>query len=150
MTERDKVKARIAKLLNMTLDRGASESEALHAAEKAAELMTHYDIEASELAIRASHAIRQAVAERKYGSMYIGRPTARHIAQLCDCMYWIDAEVDPRTPICRQCGSEQPAPSSFSVCPLTRRSPAICSTLSAMPLSRRSTSTRRARTISVS
>ena len=49
MTERDKIKQRIAKLLNRTTDKGASEAEAMQAAERAAELMAHYDIQASEL-----------------------------------------------------------------------------------------------------
>ena len=35
-TERDRVKQRVAKLLNVTLDKGASENEAMMAAEKAA------------------------------------------------------------------------------------------------------------------
>lgn len=96
MNERDKIKERVAKLLNMTLDRGASESEAMMAAEKAAELMTHYDIAASEFAVRSSCAIQQSVAVRKYGSMKIAAPVARHIAQLCDCMYWHSIQTDPR------------------------------------------------------
>jgi Protein of unknown function (DUF2786) len=95
-TERDRIKARVAKLLNMTVDRGASEAEALQAAEKAAELMAHYDIEASELCIRSARAIKQSVAMRKYGSMNIAAPVARHIAQLCDCMCWQSTETDPR------------------------------------------------------
>jgi len=40
MTERDKIKQRIAKLLNLTTDNGASEAEAM----QAAELMAHYDL----------------------------------------------------------------------------------------------------------
>jgi hypothetical protein len=96
MGERDKIKKRVAKLLNMTLDRGASESEAMVAAEKAAELMTHWDIEASELSIRSARAVEQRVAVRKYGSTNIAVPCAHHIAQLCDCMYWLSTETDPR------------------------------------------------------
>jgi hypothetical protein len=96
MTERDKIKERVAKLLNMTVGRGATEAEAMQAAERAAELMKHYDIEASELSIREARAIKQNVTMRKYGSMNIAMPTARHVAQLCDCMYWQSTEVDPR------------------------------------------------------
>jgi len=33
-TERDRIKERVAKLLNLTLDKGASENEAMIAAEK--------------------------------------------------------------------------------------------------------------------
>ena len=81
-SERDWVKQRIAKLLNMTLDNGASENEAMMAADKAAELMAFYDIEASELSVRSARAIKQTVRVRKYGNMIIGAPVARHIAQL--------------------------------------------------------------------
>jgi hypothetical protein len=95
-TERDRIKQKVAKLLNMTVDRGASEAEATFAAEEAARLMAHYDIEASELSIRSTRAVEQTVAVRKYGAMNIGVPAARHIAQFCDCMYWLSREVDPR------------------------------------------------------
>jgi hypothetical protein len=95
-TERDRIKQKVTKLLNMTVDRGATEHEAMQAAEQAAKLMAHYDIEASELSIRSSRAIIQNVVVRKYGSMNIAAPIARHIAQLCDCMYWQSPEIDPR------------------------------------------------------
>jgi hypothetical protein len=96
MTERDKIKERVAKLLNVTLNRGATESEAMLAAEKAGELMAHYDIKTSELDVRSSSSIQQVVTIRKYGSMNIAAPVARHVAQLCDCRYWLSCEIDPR------------------------------------------------------
>jgi hypothetical protein len=95
-TERDRIKERVAKLLNMTVDRGASEAEATFAAEEAARLMAHYDIEASELSIRAARAIRRSAKVRKYGNVNVAVPTARHVAQCCDCMYWVATEIDPR------------------------------------------------------
>jgi len=91
-SERDRIKQRLAKLLNMTLDNGTSENEAMMAADKAAELMAFYDIEVSELSVRSARAIKQTVRTRKYGNMIIGAPVARHIAQLCDCMYWGSTE----------------------------------------------------------
>jgi hypothetical protein len=96
MGERDKIKERVAKLLNMTLNRGATESEAMSAAEKAAELMAHYDINATELSVRSTRAIEQIATVRKYGNMNITVPCAHHVAQLCDCMYWLSREIDPR------------------------------------------------------
>jgi hypothetical protein len=95
-TERDRIKERVAKLLNMTVDRGATEHEAMQAAERAAELMAHYDIEASELSIRSVRAIQSSVTVRRYGRMNIAVPAARHVAQLCDCMYWLSTEIDRR------------------------------------------------------
>ena len=91
-TERDRIKERVAKLLNLTLDKGASENEAMMAAEKAAELMAFYDIEASEISVRSARAIKQTVSSRKYGKMIIAAPVAHHVAQLCDCMYWGSTE----------------------------------------------------------
>jgi hypothetical protein len=96
--ERDKIKERVAKLLNVTVDRGASENEAMAAAEKAAELMAFYDIEASELSVRSARAIKQTVQARKYGSMIIAAPVAHHIAQLCDCMHWGGTEEAGSSP----------------------------------------------------
>jgi hypothetical protein len=95
-TERDRIKHRIAKLLNVTLERGASENEAMRAAEKAAELMAHYNIETSELSIRSARAVAQTVTCRKYGSMNIAAPVARHVGQLCDCIHWWSTEKDLR------------------------------------------------------
>ena len=95
-TERDRIKQKVAKLLNMTVDRGASDAEATFAAEDAARLMAHYDIEASELSIRSAHAIQQSVVVRRYGSMNIAVEVARHVAQCCDCKYWLSTEIDPR------------------------------------------------------
>src|SRR5215468_7915279 len=57
MTERDKIKQRIAKLLNLTTNKGASEAEAMQSAERAAELMAHYDIQVSELQIKSARAV---------------------------------------------------------------------------------------------
>jgi hypothetical protein len=91
VTERDKIKQRIAKLLNLTTDRGASEAE-MQAAERAAELMAHYDIQASELQIKSARAIAKHAVIRRYGNLRIAVPVARPIAALCDSKYWLDAE----------------------------------------------------------
>ena len=64
-TERDRIKERVAKLLNLTLDKGTSENEAIMAAEKAAELMAFYDIEASELSVRSARATKQTRAIKR-------------------------------------------------------------------------------------
>jgi hypothetical protein len=87
-SEREKTKQRVAKLLNMTCDRGASESEAMMAAGKAAELMAHCDIEASELSLRSVRAIKKASLMRRYGRRIIANHCGYYVAQLCDCMFW--------------------------------------------------------------
>src|SRR5215831_3148836 len=88
MTERDKIKQRIVKLLNLTTDKGASEAEAM----QAAELMAHYDIQANELQIKSARAVSKHTLARRYGNLRIAVPTARHIAALCDCKYWLNRE----------------------------------------------------------
>ena len=87
-SERESVKEKIVKLLNVTRDRGASENEAMIAAERAAELMAHFDIEASELSIRSTRSIEKVGKKRRYGSRQIATGCAYWVAQLCDCMTW--------------------------------------------------------------
>lgn len=90
--EREKVKQRVAKLLNVTLDRGASENEALLAAEKAEELMVHYDIELSELSMRSAQAVQKTVTFKRYGNRRLALANSLNIAGLCDCMCWLSKQ----------------------------------------------------------
>jgi hypothetical protein len=83
-SERERVKEKIVKLLNVTPDRGASENEAM----MAAELMAHFDIEASELSIRSTRSAEKIAEKRRYGSRQIASSCAYLVAQLCDCMTW--------------------------------------------------------------
>lgn len=50
--------------------------------------MAHYDIEASELSLRYTRAIKQTVTIGKYSNIGISVSAAYHIARLCDCMSW--------------------------------------------------------------
>ena len=79
-SERERVKEKIIKLLNVTRDRGASENEAMMAAERAAELMTHFDIEASELSIRSTRSAEKIAKKRRYGSRQIATSCAYLVA----------------------------------------------------------------------
>jgi len=87
-SERERVKEKIVKLLNVTRERGASENEAMMAAERAAELMTHFDIGASELSIRSARSAEKIAKKRRYGRRHIATSCAHLVAQLCDCMTW--------------------------------------------------------------
>lgn len=86
--ERDKIKAKIVKLLSKTEDKGCSEAEAVMAAEKAAELMTHYDIEATELDFRSKSCVKKSADLRKYGNKIIADTVSVQIARLCDVRGW--------------------------------------------------------------
>jgi uncharacterized protein DUF2786 len=70
-SERERVKEKIVKLLNVTRERGASENEAMMAAERAAELMAHFDIEATELSIRSTRSAEKIAKKRRYGNRQI-------------------------------------------------------------------------------
>lgn len=94
--EREAVKRKVAKLLNMTLDKGASESEALMAANKAGELMAHWDIEASELQIKSTKAIKGVVPCRTYMNRMTGEGFVVDLAKFCDCMIWHSGVAETR------------------------------------------------------
>jgi hypothetical protein len=51
--------------------------------------MAHYDIQASELQIKSTRAVSKRALIRRYGNLRIALPTARRIAALCDCKYWL-------------------------------------------------------------
>jgi hypothetical protein len=53
---------------------------------QAAELMAHYDIQASELQIKSARAVSKHALVRRYGNLRIAVPTAR------DCKYWLNRE----------------------------------------------------------
>lgn len=86
--ERDKIKSKIVKLLSKTEDKGCSEAEAVMAAEKAAELMTHYDIEATELDFRSTSCVKKSAKLRKYGNKIVCDTVSVQIARLCDVRGW--------------------------------------------------------------
>lgn len=91
--ERDKVKKKIIALLNKTEDAGASENEAMIAAQKAAELMAHYDIESSELDIRNQNCKTLEVDIKLYNRVAILKHNLVGIARLCDCKVWLDGST---------------------------------------------------------
>lgn len=89
-TERDNVKKKIIALLAKTQDNGATEFEAMAAAEKAAELMAVYDIEATELDFKSRSCVKRTVTVKKYGTTKVGDFFTTPIGRLCDCKIWGD------------------------------------------------------------
>ena len=90
MITKEKIKVKIEALLSKTVDNGATEAEALAAAEKAASLMLQYEIEAGEIGIRkeAKNCKAVWVNYSKYGKTAIARGTAVGVAKLFDCRVW--------------------------------------------------------------
>ena len=86
--EREKAKRKIIALLNKTVDKGASESEATTAAEKAGELMAFYDIECGELEFQEKNIVKVMVPALSYAKRSYICSAAMGIAKLCQCRCW--------------------------------------------------------------
>ena len=85
--EREKVKIKINALLAKTVSSGCTQAEALQAAEKAAELMEVYEIEATELDIKDTTCVKVVVKQKKYGNARLTGFIVG-IAELCGCRCW--------------------------------------------------------------
>lgn len=92
--ERDSVKKKISALLAKTPENGASEHEALAAAQKAAELMAVYDIEATELDYKNNTCVKRTIKAQTYARHILGNYFALAIQSLCDCIGWNDNGTD--------------------------------------------------------
>lgn len=88
--EREKAKRKIIALLNKTVDRGASEGEAMNAAEKAAELMAFYDIECGELEFQEKNIVKAEIPYKSYGRTAYVSMAVMGIAKLCQTRYWVN------------------------------------------------------------
>lgn len=90
MENRESIKSKISKLLNMTEEHGASESEAMVAASMAAKLMSEHDIQLSELVIKNSKSIKGGCNFKAYGTTRLGQGFSNSIGEFCDCKVWRD------------------------------------------------------------
>jgi hypothetical protein len=88
MEDRESIKSKIAKLLNMTSENGASENEALIATQMAAKLMAEHDINTSEILIKNSKSIKGTNQFRQYGKTKLGQLFSVPVANFCDCKVW--------------------------------------------------------------
>ena len=102
-TEREKVKAKIAKLLNMTRENGASEAEARLAAERNVELMIRFNIPFADLAMGSTASDAAAEGNRfsvldliaRHGGVKASRRSRRsregkRSGSGCDSLYFLD------------------------------------------------------------
>lgn len=88
MEDRNGIKSKISKLLNMTEEHGASESEAMVAASMAEKLMTEHDIQLSEIVIKNSKSIKGSCHFKAYGTTRLGQGFSVAIAEFSDCKVW--------------------------------------------------------------
>ncbi len=86
--EREKAKRKIIALLNKTVERGATEDEAMTAAEKATELMTFYDIESGELEFQEKNIVKVDIPYQSYARREYIQSTSMGIAKLCQTRVW--------------------------------------------------------------
>lgn len=92
--EREKAKRKIIALLNKTVDKGATESEAMNAAEKASELMAFYDVECGELEFQEKNIVKEGVSCKSYARIDFINSAAMGIAKLCQCRVWKSTGTD--------------------------------------------------------
>jgi hypothetical protein len=92
--ERDKIARIIRALLDKTLEKGATEAEAMSAASKARELMDRYQIVLGTAAMEAEGTIKMDFSSQP---VQAGSPSATaselSVAKLCDCRIWGGAVV---------------------------------------------------------
>jgi hypothetical protein len=90
--ERDKIARIIRKLLDKTLEKGATEAEAMSAASKARELMDRYQIVLGTAAMEAEGTAKVDVSRSPYKGLTIRDRLGMRVAKLCDCRVWRSAQ----------------------------------------------------------
>ena len=92
-TERDRLKSRIAALLAKTVQNGCTESEALSAAAKVAELLDRHALSLTDVEIRASPCEQVSFASRHKKRVPLDACIGA-IAAFCDCRVWREKGLD--------------------------------------------------------
>ena len=96
MSDRDRLKARIAALLAKTVANGCTEPEALAAAAKVADLLDRHALAMSDVEIRESPCERIVFVSRHKKRVPLDGCIAA-IAEFCDCRVWREKDGDGRT-----------------------------------------------------
>jgi hypothetical protein len=86
--ERDKIARIIRALLDKTLEKGATEAEAMSAASKARELMDRYQIVLGTAAMEAEGTIKMDFSRSPYRGLNIRGRIGVKVAKFCDCRIW--------------------------------------------------------------
>jgi hypothetical protein len=91
---REKVARIIQALLSKTTENGATEAEAMAAAEKARDLMDRYQIEAGNAGLEEEGAFKVTVKRGHYKTLVLKDRLARAVAEFCDCKVWVMKRQD--------------------------------------------------------
>lgn len=89
----DRLKARIEALRAKTIGNGCTESEAIAAAEKVAELLDRHNLSLSDVEIRSSECDRRTVETSRKTKAPLDYCVAA-IADFCDCKVWRETSPD--------------------------------------------------------
>jgi hypothetical protein len=89
----ERLKSRIEALRAKTVDNGCTESEALAAAEKVAELLDRHNLSLSDVEIRSSECDRRTVETSRKTKAPLDYTIAA-IADFCDCKVWRETAAD--------------------------------------------------------
>src|SRR4029077_5157469 len=93
-TKREKAAAIVQALLQKTAANGATEAEALAAAEKARELMDRYQIEAGSAGLEKEGAFKVSIKRGHYKTLQVKDRIAFAVAQFCDSKVWLTKHTD--------------------------------------------------------
>ncbi len=93
-TRREKAANIIQALLNKTTANGASEAEAMAAAEKARELMDRYQIEAGSAGLEKEGTFKVSIKRGHYKTLAVKDRIAYAVAQFCDSKVWLTKSSD--------------------------------------------------------
>ena len=91
---KQKVAQIVEALLAKTTENGASEAEAMAAAEKARELMDRYQIEAGSAGLEKEGAFKVSVKRGHYKTLAVKDRIAAAVSQFCDCKCWLTKHTD--------------------------------------------------------
>jgi hypothetical protein len=93
-TKREKAAAIVQALLQKTAANGATEAEAMAAAEKARELMDRYQIESGSAGLEKEGAFKASIKRGHYKTLAVKDRLAYAVAQFCDCKVWLTKSSD--------------------------------------------------------
>ncbi len=91
----ERLKARIEALRAKTIENGCTESEALSAAQKVAELLDRHDLSLSDIEIRTSECDSRTLETARKNRAPLDL-TIGAIAEFCDCKVWRETGPDER------------------------------------------------------
>lgn len=93
-TKREKVASVVEALLAKTTENGATEAEAMAAAEKARELMDRHQIDLGEVGMQREGVHKVSIKRGHYKTLAVKDRLAHFVSEFCDCRVWLTKSSD--------------------------------------------------------